>query len=137
MVLGRLHHRSRPSAPRSPPRPTRPRTEQLHGLPPTLLLVDEADPLRDEGEAYAAKLRVAGVDVTTVRYDGVVHDFMLLDAMSDANATRAAIAQAIAFLRARWHRHMTDTVDELAGKLKRTELQHSASSIPAARSCRS
>ena len=52
-------------------------------MPPTLLLVDEVDPLRDEAEAYAAKLRAAGVPVTTVRYDGVVHDFMLLNAMSD------------------------------------------------------
>ncbi len=80
----------------SPNRATR---EQLQGLPPTLLMVDEVDPLRDEGEAYAAKLRDAGVEVTTVRYDGVVHDFMLLDAMRDAHATRAAIAQATAFLR--------------------------------------
>ncbi len=79
--------------------PNRATLDQLRGLPPTLLLVDEADPLRDEGEAYAAKLRLAHVDVTTVRYDGVVHDFMLLDAMRDANATRAAIEQAVAFLR--------------------------------------
>src|SRR4051812_602789 len=79
--------------------PNQATTEQLAGLPPTLLLVDEVDPLRDEGEAYAAKLRLAGVDVTTVRYDGVVHDFMLLDAMRDAHATRAAIAQAVDFLR--------------------------------------
>ena len=55
--------------------------------------------LRDEGEAYAAKLRAAGVPVTTVRYDGIVHDFMLLNALSETNATRAAIAQATAFLR--------------------------------------
>jgi acetyl esterase/lipase len=80
--------------------PNRATTEQLEGLPPTLLLVDEADPLRDEGEAYAAKLRAAGVAVTTVRYDGVVHDFMLLDAMSQAYGTRAAIAPATVFLRA-------------------------------------
>ena len=60
--------------------------------------------LRDEGEAYAAKLRVAGVPVTTVRYDGVVHDFMLLNSMSEAKATRAAIAQATA-LPARRARH--------------------------------
>ena len=73
--------------------------EQLQGLPPTLLLVDEVDVLRDEGEAYAAKLRTAGVPVTTVRYDGVVHDFMLLNAMSESRATRAAIAQATAHLR--------------------------------------
>ena len=80
--------------------PNRATTEQLQGLPPTLLLVDEVDPLRDEGEAYAAKLRSAGVPVTTVRYDGVVHDFMLLNAMSESRATRAAIAQATAHLRA-------------------------------------
>jgi acetyl esterase len=79
--------------------PNQATTEQLTGLPPTLLLVDEVDPLRDEGEAYAAKLRLAGVPVTTVRYDGVVHDFMLLNAMSETRATRAAIAQAVAFLR--------------------------------------
>jgi acetyl esterase len=73
--------------------------EQLEGLPPTLLLVDEADVLRDEGEAYAAKLRQAGVLVTTVRYNGTCHDFMLLNALSQTRATRAAIAQATAFLR--------------------------------------
>jgi acetyl esterase/lipase len=73
--------------------------EQLSGLPPTLLLVDEADVLRDEGEAYAAKLRLADVPVTTVRYDGTIHDFMLLNALSETKATRAAIAQATAFLR--------------------------------------
>ncbi len=74
--------------------------EQVRGLPPTLLFVDEADVLRDEGEAYAAKLRRAGVAVTTVRYDGVVHDFMLLNSLSGTHGTRAAIAQATAFLRA-------------------------------------
>jgi acetyl esterase len=79
--------------------PNRATVEQVTGLPPTLLFVDEADVLRDEGEAYAAKLRAAGVPVTTVRYDGVVHDFMLLNAMSEAKATRAAIAQATEFLR--------------------------------------
>jgi acetyl esterase len=73
--------------------------EQLTGLPPTLLLVDEADVLRDEGEAYAAKLRAAGVDVTSVRYNGTVHDFMLLNSLSETNAARAAIDQATAFLR--------------------------------------
>ena len=74
--------------------------EQLVGLPPALVFVDEADVLRDEGEAYAAKLRRAGVPVTTVRYDGTVHDFMLLNSLSQTCATRAAIAQATSFLRA-------------------------------------
>src|SRR4029450_5973587 len=73
--------------------------EQLRGLPPTLLLVDEADVLRDEGEAYAAKLRLAGVPVTTVRYDGTIHDFMLLNPLRETRATRAAIDQATGVLR--------------------------------------
>jgi acetyl esterase len=75
-------------------------TEQLTGLPPAYLCVDEADVLRDEGEAYAAKLRSAGVPVTTVRFDGMIHDFMLLDALSETRAARAAIDQATALLRA-------------------------------------
>jgi acetyl esterase len=79
--------------------PNRATTEQLRGLPPTFLLVDEADVLRDEGEAYAAKLRLAGVPVTTVRYDGTVHDFMLLNSLSQTRAAQATIAQAVAFLR--------------------------------------
>jgi acetyl esterase/lipase len=73
--------------------------DQLADLPPAFLLVDEADVLRDEGEAYAAKLRAAGVDITTVRYDGITHDFMMLNPLSDTNATRAAVAQAVAVLR--------------------------------------
>ena len=79
--------------------PNRATVEQLSGLPPTLLLVDEADVLRHEGEAYAAKLRRAGVPITTVRYDGVHHDFMMLNPVSQTHVTRAAIAQAISFLR--------------------------------------
>jgi acetyl esterase len=80
--------------------PNRASAEQVAGLPPAYLCVDEADVLRDEGEAYAAKLRSAGVAVTTVRYDGTIHDFMLLNALSDTRATRAAIGQATSFLRA-------------------------------------
>jgi acetyl esterase/lipase len=74
--------------------------DQVAGLPPALVLVDEADVLRDEGEAYASKLRRAGVPVTTVRYDGTVHDFMLLNSLSQTRAARAAIDQATSFLRA-------------------------------------
>ncbi len=79
--------------------PLRASDEQLAGLPPALVIVDEADVLRDEGEAYAARLRADGVAVTTVRYAGITHDFMMLNPLSDASATRAAIAQAIAVLR--------------------------------------
>ena len=63
------------------------------------MIVGEADVLRDEGEAYAARLRAAGTPVTTVRYDGITHDFLMLNALRDTHATRAAIAQAIAILR--------------------------------------
>lgn len=78
--------------------PNRATAEQLRGLPPAFLLVDEADVLRDEGESYAAKLRAAGVPVTTVRYDGIVHDFMMLNPLSSTRATRSAVGQAIQML---------------------------------------
>jgi acetyl esterase len=79
--------------------PLRASDEQLAGLPPAFLIVDEADVLRDEGEAYAARMRGAGVAVTTVRYDGITHDFMMLNPLSETHATRAAVAQAISILR--------------------------------------
>jgi len=72
---------------------------KLEGLPPALVIVAEVDVLRDEGEAYAARLRTAGVRVTTVRYAGTIHDFMMLRPLASTAATRAAIAQAIAALR--------------------------------------
>ena len=83
--------------------PLRASDEQLEGLPPAFVIVDEADVLRDEGEAYAAHLRAAGVPVTTVRYDGITHDFMMLNPLSATHATRAAVAQAIAVLRDALH----------------------------------
>jgi acetyl esterase/lipase len=79
--------------------PLRANADELAGLPPAFLIVDEFDPLRDEGEAYAAKLREAGVPITTVRYDGILHDFMMLDAVRDTEAAKAATAQAIDVLR--------------------------------------
>jgi acetyl esterase/lipase len=79
--------------------PLRASDDQLAGLPPAFIIVDEADVLRDEGEAYAARLRKAGVAVTTVRYDGITHDFMMLNPLSNTHATRAAVAQAISILR--------------------------------------
>ena len=83
--------------------PLRAVDQQLAGLPPALVIVDECDVLRDEGEAYAARLRAVGVDVTTVRYDGAIHDFMMLNPLSETRATRAAVAQAIATLRQALH----------------------------------
>ena len=83
--------------------PLRASDEQLAGLPRALVIVDEADVLRDEGEAYAAQLRAAGVDVTTVRYDGITHDFMMLNPLSATHATRGAVAQAISVLNGALH----------------------------------
>jgi acetyl esterase len=74
-------------------------TEQLRGLPPTLLIVDENDVLRDEGEAYGRKLAEAGVRVTSLRYNGTIHDFMMLNAITETPAARAAIGQASGYLR--------------------------------------
>jgi acetyl esterase len=71
----------------------------LAGLPPALVITAEADVLRDEGEAYARRLREAGVDVLAVRYEGVFHDFMMLNDLAETNAARSAIAQAAQTLR--------------------------------------
>jgi acetyl esterase len=68
--------------------------EELRGLPPALIVVDENDVLRDEGEAYARKLMQAGVDVTPVRVLGTFHDFALLNALADTPATKVAIQLA-------------------------------------------
>jgi acetyl esterase len=68
--------------------------EQLKGLPPALVIVDENDVLRDEGEAYARKLMRAGVDVTAVRFLATHHDFVMLNALADTPASRAAVELA-------------------------------------------
>ncbi|MBE1485619.1 alpha/beta hydrolase [Plantactinospora soyae] len=68
--------------------------DQLKGLPPTLITTNEADVLRDEGEAYASKLRQAGVPVTLVRYQGIIHDMAMLDSLAGTQAARSLTAQA-------------------------------------------
>jgi acetyl esterase len=73
--------------------------DRLKGLPPALVITDEFDVLRDEGEAYAHKLMQAGVSVTATRYLGTIHDFMMLNVITDTPAVRGAIDQASGVLK--------------------------------------
>lgn len=66
-------------------------TEQLSGLPEAMILNGEADVLRDEGEAYAQKLREAGVPVTALRFQAIIHDFVMLHSLDQTEACRAAM----------------------------------------------
>ncbi|MER6505419.1 alpha/beta hydrolase [Nonomuraea sp. NPDC001636] len=83
--------------------PLRATAEELAGLPPALVITGEADVLRDEGEAYAAKLRAAGVPVTAVRYQGIIHDFVMLNALRGTYAAESAIELAAGTLRRALH----------------------------------
>jgi acetyl esterase/lipase len=71
----------------------------LARFPPTLVITAECDVLRDEGEAFAAKLRKAGAPVTAVRYGGIIHDFVMVNSLHDTHASKAAVAQAVAHLK--------------------------------------
>ncbi|NRH28965.1 alpha/beta hydrolase [Pseudomonas sp. MS19] len=79
--------------------PLRANSEQLKGLPPALIQTAEFDVLRDEGEAYARKLDAAGVDVTATRYNGMIHDFGLLNPLAHISGAQSAMLQAGAELK--------------------------------------
>jgi len=92
-VPGR-HHRAEPTV-----APLCADPAELTDFPPSLIITAEADVVRDEGEAFAAMLRQAGVPTTAIRYEGTIHGFVALAALHRSSATRAAIAQASSTLR--------------------------------------
>jgi acetyl esterase len=76
------------------------RAESLQGLPPAHVITAELDPLRDEGEQYAARLKEAGVEVQLSRYDGMIHGFFGLGALLDQG--KKAVEEAASLLRRRF-----------------------------------
>jgi acetyl esterase/lipase len=80
--------------------PLRASLDELSGLPETLIITAEADVLRDEGEAFAAKLRQAGVKATNARFGGIVHDFVMVNSLHNTEAAKHAVLLAVASLKA-------------------------------------
>lgn len=78
--------------------PLRATTQQLKGFPQTLIQTAELDVLRDEGEAFGRKLDAAGVPVTVTRYNGMIHDYGLLNPLSQEPTVKTALEQAGAAL---------------------------------------
>lgn len=78
--------------------PLRATTEQLKNLPQAMILNGEADVLRSEGEAYARKLRDAGVEVTAMRFQGIIHDFVMLKALDQTKGCRAAMNASVSWI---------------------------------------
>jgi len=81
--------------------PLRAPAEALQGLPPALVQTAHSDVLRDEGEAYARRLNEAGVEVVAVRYNGLIHDWGLLNPIATVPEVRTAITQVASELRKR------------------------------------
>lgn len=79
--------------------PLRATVEELADLPEALIINGEADVLRDEGEAYARKLKEAGVPVTAIRFQGMIHDFVMLNALDQTKACRAAMDISISWVK--------------------------------------
>lgn len=79
--------------------PVQASTEELQGLPPTLIEVAENDILRDQGEALGRRLDEAGVDVTTIRFNGVIHDWGMLNGFATLPPTRSLILFSAAMLK--------------------------------------
>jgi acetyl esterase len=79
--------------------PLRATLDELRGLPPALVIVDENDVIRDQGEAYATKLREADVPTASVRFNGTMHDFMMLAVLRDSETTHAAMSLAASTFR--------------------------------------
>jgi len=74
--------------------PLKANEKQLSGLPPALVITAECDVLRDQGEAYAKKMKAAGVMVKATRYKGTIHDFVMLNYLADTENSIKAIDEA-------------------------------------------
>lgn len=81
--------------------PLRAEPEQLRKLPEAMILNGEADVVRDDGEAYARKLRDAGVPVTAMRFQGIIHDFVMLNALDQTKGCRAAMNASVSWINQR------------------------------------
>lgn len=78
--------------------PLRASIDCLKCFPQTMIINGQADVLRSEGEAFGEKLRCAGVDVTAVRIQGTIHDFVMLNALDQTNACRIAMDASVEWI---------------------------------------